>query len=114
MDRPSENAQQTEYVRIEVAARLVGLHPTRVRRYLESGLVSSTRDERGRPLLGAAELARLRKIRRLTNEIGLNAVGVEIVLRLLDDVEAMRANRATTPLVRKLLGPGEQPRKRRT
>jgi MerR family transcriptional regulator/heat shock protein HspR len=114
MDRPPGNANQAEYVRIEVAARLVGLQPTRVRRYIESGLVSSTRDERGRPLLGADELARLRKIRRLTNEIGLNLVGVEIVLRLLDDMEAIRAGRNTTPLVRNLLGPGELPRSRRT
>lgn len=106
MERAS--GTQTEYVRIEVAARLVGLQPTRVRRFVKSGLVNSTSDERGRPLLGTADLARLRKIRRLTNELGLNVVGVEVVLRLLDEIDAMRAGKSSMPSVLGLLGNGEQ------
>jgi MerR family transcriptional regulator/heat shock protein HspR len=88
---------------------MVGLRPTRVRRYVASGLVKPARDERGRPLLGASDLARLRKIRRLTNEVGLNFVGVEVVLRLLDEIEAMRTDRPEPPTIRALLGAGDQP-----
>jgi MerR family transcriptional regulator/heat shock protein HspR len=46
----------------------------------------------GRELLfGEPELARLRRIRRLIEELGLNVAGVEVVLRLLDDLELLRS-----------------------
>jgi MerR family transcriptional regulator/heat shock protein HspR len=75
---------------VTVAARMVGLSTARVRRYLEVGLVQASSGDRGAPVLGAAELARLRKIRRLTNDLGLNQPGVEVALRLLDEIEALR------------------------
>ena len=79
------------YYRVTVAARLVGLTPARVRRYLQAGLVQPATIERGVPLLGERELARLRKIRRLTTDLGLNTAGVEVALRLLDEIAALRA-----------------------
>ena len=39
------------------------------------------------------ELARLRKIRRLHDDLGLNAAGVEVALRLLDEIENLRITR---------------------
>jgi DNA-binding transcriptional MerR regulator len=91
MERAPRGTDRVGYVRIEAAARLVGLQPARVRRYVQSGLISGTRDERGTTLLGAADLARLRKIRRLTSDIGLNPVGVELVMRLLDEIETLQS-----------------------
>jgi MerR family transcriptional regulator/heat shock protein HspR len=90
MDR-SERAIATTSYRLTVAAQLAGLPPARVRRYVRIGLVRTVVDERGRPVLGAAELARLRKIRRLTDDLGLNAPGVEVALRLLDEIDALHA-----------------------
>ena len=78
--------ESMSYYRLEVAARLVGLPPARVRRYLRAGLVRSPADDHGAPVLGEPELARLRQIRRLTTDLGLNQVGVEVVLRLLDEI----------------------------
>ena len=82
---------QTEYVRLEAAARLVRLAPAGVRRYVRAGLIRPSRLEGRAALFGQAELARLRKIRRLREDLGLNTAGVEIVLRLLDEIEALRA-----------------------
>ena len=79
------------FYRIEVAAQLVGMRPVQIRRCLQTGLVSSSAEEDGVPLLGEPELARLRKIRRLKTDVGLNRAGVEIVLRRLDEIEALRA-----------------------
>ncbi|HEY8446575.1 MAG TPA: chaperone modulator CbpM [Thermomicrobiales bacterium] len=81
---------ETRYYRLEVAARLVGLSPVHVRRYVASGLVRpAVRDER-ELLLSDAELARLRKIRRLRVDLGLNEPAIGIVLSLLDEVESLR------------------------
>jgi MerR HTH family regulatory protein len=79
------------YVRLDIAARLVRLPPARVRRYVRAGLVRPPRVEGRSPLFSEAELARLRKIRRLADDLGLNAAGVEVTVRLLDEIEALRA-----------------------
>jgi MerR family transcriptional regulator, heat shock protein HspR len=89
MDSGAGRTNEVDY-HLTVAAQLVGLPPARVRRYLEVGLVRARTDERGAPLLGTAELARLRKIRRLTSDLGLNLAGVEVALRLLDEIEALQ------------------------
>jgi MerR family transcriptional regulator, heat shock protein HspR len=85
------NTSNAEYYRIEVAANLVGLPAARVRRYLKVGLVQASSDERGVLVLETTELVRLRKIRRLTTDLGLNLAGVEVVLRLLDQIDQMQA-----------------------
>jgi len=90
-DGMEQRESTTTYYRLTAAARLVGMSPSRVRRYVEVGLVRTVVDEGGQPVLGATELARLRKIRRLTSDLGLNAPGVEIVVRLLDEIESLRA-----------------------
>jgi DNA-binding transcriptional MerR regulator len=79
------------YVRLETAAQLARLPVRRVRRYLRAGLVRPSRLEGRVVLFDQAELARLRRIRRLNEDLGLNSTGVEVVLRLLDQIEAMRA-----------------------
>jgi hypothetical protein len=33
----------------------------------------------------------LRKIRRLTSDIGLNPIGVELVMRLLDEIDVLQS-----------------------
>ena len=78
------------YCSIEVAAHLAGLSTGRVRRLIRSGVVRPPVIERGRPLFGESELARLRKIRRLTSELGVNLAGVEVILRLTDELAALR------------------------
>lgn len=79
------------YYRPHEAAELVGLAPARVRRYLQVGLIRVEVTDRGEPLLGALELERLRKIRRLTTDLGLNLSAVQVVLRLLDEIEMLRS-----------------------
>ncbi len=91
MERTLGASSPVEYYRIEVAANLAGLPPARVRHYLKFGLVHASPDERGGLVLETTEIARLRKIRRLTTDLGLNLAGVEVVLRLLDQIDEMQA-----------------------
>jgi MerR family transcriptional regulator/heat shock protein HspR len=41
-------------------------------------------------LYSEADIRRVRRIQRLTQEMGVNLAGVELILRLLDDIEEMR------------------------
>jgi len=87
----NERTGLTQLLPLEIAAQRVRLPPTRVRRYVRTGLVRPERVEGRVELFGEAEPARLRKIRRLREDLGLNTAGIEIVLRLLDEIHALRA-----------------------
>lgn len=93
----SERTTEITYYQITVAAKMVGITPSRVRQYLELGLVQPARVEQGAALLGPDELARLRRIRRLSTDLGLNMPGVEVVVRLLDEIELLRSRLDSLP-----------------
>jgi MerR family transcriptional regulator/heat shock protein HspR len=76
---------------ISIAAELVGMHPQTLRIYENRGLVSPQRTRGNTRLYSEADLERLRLIQRLTTELGLNLAGVEIVLRLEDELRRAQA-----------------------
>ncbi len=72
-----------------VAARMCGLHPQTLRLYERLGLVQPHRVGNSKRLYSEADIARLRRIQRLTQQMGVNLAGVEIILRLLERIEQM-------------------------
>jgi MerR family transcriptional regulator/heat shock protein HspR len=68
---------------ISVAARLADMHPQTLRKYDKEGLVSPQRSEGSRRLYSDSDVERLRVIRRLADELGLNLNGVSLVLDLV-------------------------------
>ena len=77
--------QRPRYM-ISVAAELVGMHPQTLRMYETKGLVRPHRTPGGTRLYSEADVERLRIVQRLTSELGLNLAGVELVLRLEDEL----------------------------
>jgi MerR family transcriptional regulator/heat shock protein HspR len=75
-------SERTTQITITVAARRTGMSPRTVRRYIRRGLTAEALTE--------AELAELRRIRRLT-ELGVNLAGVEIILNMRRQIEALQA-----------------------
>ena len=71
---------------ISVAAELVGMHPQTLRIYEQKGLVRPKRTAGNTRLYSDADVERLRLIQRLTGDLGLNLAGVELVLRLEDEL----------------------------
>ena len=76
---------------ISVAADLVGMHPQTLRLYENKGLVRPQRTPGGTRLYSESDVERLRIIQRLTTELGLNLAGVELVLRLEDELRKAHA-----------------------
>ena len=84
-----------QYYTIDVISQRAQVAPRTVRRYTRLGIVVP-RAWRGRtPLYSEDELARLRKITRLMRDLGLNLAGVEVVLRLTDELDAVRRELAS-------------------
>jgi MerR family transcriptional regulator/heat shock protein HspR len=76
---------------ISVAAELVGMHPQTLRLYENKGLVRPQRTPGGTRLYSEADVERLRIVQRLTTELGLNLAGVELALRLEDELRKAHA-----------------------
>jgi len=75
---------------IGVVARMVDLHPQTLRNYEELGLVVPRRTEGNRRLYSPSEVERLRKINRLTQELGVNLAGVEVILHMAEQIESLQ------------------------
>jgi len=86
---------------ISVAARLVEMHPQTLRYYERAGLLKPTRSSGKIRLYSQREIDRLRKIARLTSELGVNLAGVEIIIDLTERLEQMQAqmNRREAELI---------------
>ena len=76
---------------ISIAAELVGMHPQTLRIYETKGLVRPKRTPGGTRLYSESDVERLRIVQRLTTELGLNLAGVELVLRLEDELRKAHA-----------------------
>jgi MerR family transcriptional regulator/heat shock protein HspR len=75
---------------IGVVARMVSLHPQTIRNYEQIGLVIPQRSGGNIRLYSQREVERLLKISRLTQELGVNLAGVEVILRMADQIETLQ------------------------
>ncbi|MBN1202132.1 MAG: MerR family transcriptional regulator [Anaerolineae bacterium] len=75
---------------IGVVARMVDLHPQTLRNYEQIGLVVPRRSEGNIRLYSQVEVERLRKISRLTQELGVNLAGVEVILHMTEQIETLQ------------------------
>lgn len=75
---------------ISVAAELAGVHPQTLRMYERRGLVHPQRTGGNTRRYSQRDVARLRRIQELT-DLGLNLAGVERVLAMEEQMQAMAA-----------------------
>ncbi|MCX7740047.1 MAG: helix-turn-helix transcriptional regulator [Meiothermus sp.] len=76
---------------ISVAAELVDMHPQTLRLYERKGLIKPKRSGGKTRLYSERDVEKLREIRRLTQELGVNLAGVEEIMRLRDELDAQQS-----------------------
>ena len=74
---------------ISVAAKLANMHPQTLRMYESRGLIEPQRSPKGTRLYSHEDVDKLRRIQEMTADLGLNLAGVERVLDLEEEIEAM-------------------------
>jgi MerR family transcriptional regulator/heat shock protein HspR len=75
---------------ISMAARMLGMHPQTLRKYERLGLVQPTRTIGSMRLYSRDELERLKVIKRLVDDAGINLAGVQRLLSIADVVTRIR------------------------
>ena len=80
-------ALQQDLFLISMAAEMLGMHPQTLRKYERLGLVRPSRTMGSMRLYSRDEIERLRFIKRLVDDMGVNLAGVQ---QLLEIAEVMR------------------------
>ena len=74
---------------ISVVAQMVETHPQTLRMYERIGLISPQRSANNIRLYSDVDVERVRRIQHLTQHLGVNLAGVEVVFKLLDEIERL-------------------------
>jgi MerR family transcriptional regulator, heat shock protein HspR len=76
---------------ISIVAEMVETHPQTLRMYERMGLISPQRTRNNIRLYSDEDVEMVRRIQHLTQDLGVNLAGVEVVFKLLGEMERMRA-----------------------
>ena len=74
---------------ISIAARLVGVHAQTLRYYERMGLVDPSRSRGNIRLYSQRDIEKLRRIKSLTDDLGINLAGVQVVLHMMNRMAEM-------------------------
>jgi len=77
-------------MRLEDAARRLGLHPDVVQRFLEFGLLEPAEVTGTEIMLDPVALRRIGVIQRLRYDLGINLAGIGVILELLDRIDTLQ------------------------
>jgi MerR family transcriptional regulator, heat shock protein HspR len=83
-------AIEPELYFISMAARLLDMHPQTLRKYERLGLVRPTRTIGSMRVYSEDELERLRLIKHLVEEAGVNLAGVQRLLTIAEAVQRIQ------------------------
>lgn len=76
---------------ISVVAQMVDTHPQTLRTYERMGLVNPERTDNNIRLYSEDDVEIVRRIQHLTQDLGVNLAGVEVVFKLLKEMERLKA-----------------------
>jgi len=76
---------------ISVVSKILDIHPQTLRQYERENLICPSRTNGRIRLYSQRDIDRIKLILRLTRELGVNLAGVDIILRLKENVDGMES-----------------------
>jgi MerR family transcriptional regulator/heat shock protein HspR len=74
---------------ISIVAKILDIHPQTLRQYERENLITPSRSDGRIRLYSQRDIDRIKLILRLTREMGVNLAGVDVALRLKEQIDAM-------------------------
>lgn len=75
---------------ISIAARLVGMHQQTLRYYERAGLIEPKRTGGNIRMYSNSDIQRIRQAQRLIDELGVNLAGVDIIIRMSEQIQKLQ------------------------
>tara|TARA_Y100001934_G_C11683861_1_gene464674 strand:+ start:171 stop:479 length:309 start_codon:yes stop_codon:yes gene_type:complete len=76
---------------ISVAAKILGLRTQTLRYYERIGLIEPFRSSGNQRVFSRRDIDRIKKLRTLVDDIGVNLAGVEVIMSLLDRLQQLES-----------------------
>ena len=86
----TDPSDMDDFYLISVAARMLGMHPQTLRKYDRLGLIQPSRTIGSMRVYSQDEIERLRAIKRLVDDAGINLAGVQRLLSIAEVVQRIR------------------------
>jgi MerR family transcriptional regulator/heat shock protein HspR len=86
------NEDSPRYV-ISIASEMLGLKTYTLRYYERIGIIKPRRSSGNIRLYSESDINLLRKVRTLIDELGVNMAGVEVILNMLQRMQALQKDR---------------------
>ena len=86
---PERDWQRPVY-HISIVAEMVETHPQTLRMYERMGLINPQRTTNNIRLYSDADVEQVRRIQHLTQDLGVNLAGVEVVFKLLREMHRLQ------------------------
>lgn len=83
------NERRPKYT-ISIVAQMVGLHEQSLRMYERKGLIQPQRSDGNIRLFSDADVERVRCIKRLVDDLGVNLAGAEVILHMREQMDELR------------------------
>jgi MerR family transcriptional regulator/heat shock protein HspR len=74
--------REPRYV-ISIAARMVGVRVHTLRYYEKIGIIEPSRSQGNIRLYSESDIAQLRRVKTLMDDLGVNLAGVEVIIRMV-------------------------------
>jgi len=74
---------------ISIVSKILDIHPQTLRQYERENLITPSRSNGRIRLYSQRDIDRIKLILRLTRELGVNLAGVDIILNLKENIDAM-------------------------
>ena len=82
--------EEPRYV-ISIAARILGIQTHTLRYYEKIGVIEPRRSQGNTRLYSEGDIALLRRVKTLVEDMGVNLAGVEVILRLMQRMNEMQS-----------------------
>ncbi len=80
---------------ISIVSKILDIHPQTLRQYERENLICPSRSNGRIRLYSERDVDKIKLILRLTRELGVNLAGVDIILRLKENVDTMESEIAS-------------------
>lgn len=77
---------------ISVVSKMLDIHPQTLRQYERDGLLTPSRTDGKMRLYSVSDIDKLKTILSLTREMGVNLAGVDIILKLKEQITTLESD----------------------
>lgn len=78
------------YFSIKAVAEILKIHEQTIRNYEKQGLITPSRTQSGRRMYNLKDIAKLKIITTLSKDMGINTSGIEVIIKLLNEIEQLK------------------------